>query len=121
MTESAVSYLESGCNCSQCVVMAAGDFYGLRLPEEIKRALTGVTAGFGAGSACSALVGAVIVFGLLMDEYECKRARITLLSEFARKYGAINCAALRKTGMDCKEFIAGAAGLAEGIIRERQP
>ncbi|GHU58674.1 hypothetical protein AGMMS49975_25490 [Clostridia bacterium] len=119
MKDLAVKYYTQGYNCSACIFHAAAERYGIKLPrdEMLTKALCGITAGFGIGSICSVLIGAIFTFGLLFDENTCKSARIRLLDEFAKNHGGKTSCAVLKRG-DCKKIIAEIAEYTEQIIDE---
>lgn len=121
MKEKALEYYRDGYNCSQCMLKAAGDAYKISITEEMIKLLEGVSVGFGVGSMCSVLAGAIMTFGLVLDEGATKRARIKLLDLFAQNHsGNICCPALKNsmTAGGCEELVYEIAGIAELIIKE---
>lgn len=121
MKEKALKYYLQGYNCSQCMVMAAGEYYNINVTDEMIDALNGVNIGFGVGSICSVLVGAIMAFGLMLNEEATKRARIKLLDLFAQNNGGnISCPSLKNRGKagGCEELVCSIAKMTEQIIND---
>ena len=97
--QTAVGYKNSGFNCCQAVLLTYADELGMSRDE-----LINLGAGFGLGmgttkATCGALVGAVMVDGLLSKRRNSAAARM-IISEFEVLCGAVTCADLKgvKTG-----------------------
>ncbi|MDR1687678.1 MAG: C-GCAxxG-C-C family protein [Clostridiales bacterium] len=121
MRNKAAQYFMSGYNCSQCVLMAARDVYGIKADDDMISSLSGVCLGFGTGCICGLLVGAVMVFGLLTDESGTLRARIKLLDIVSQKYGgSVRCPSLKNEQLsgNCEVLVSEISGIIENIIKE---
>ncbi|MDR2649686.1 MAG: C-GCAxxG-C-C family protein [Clostridiales bacterium] len=119
MRELAVKYYRKGFNCSQCILKAANIVYNIKVPEQSFNMCRGVDAGFGSGNLCCALVGGVMVFGLMFDKDVTKCMRIRLFELFQQKYSSIQCAALtRRMNDGCEQIVADAAALTQRVIEE---
>lgn len=117
----ALKYYQKGYNCSQCILKACEQEYGLRLPEDCLNMCGAINTGFGVGGMCSVLIAGVMVFGLLFDETDAKRLRLKLLSEFRDKYPSMDCSVLRRErqrGINCEQLVCDIAELIEKIIKE---
>ncbi len=87
--------IKASCNCAQAVALAFAD--KLPLPEETLKKLT---AGYGGGmgcmeATCGALVGAVLVEGLLTDGQATGRYAKATLTRFRERCGATVCKDLK--------------------------
>ena len=87
--------IKASCNCAQAVTLAFAD--KLPLPEETLKKLT---AGYGGGmgcmeATCGALVGAVLVEGLLTDGQATGRYAKATLTRFRERCGATVCKDLK--------------------------
>ena len=58
-------YLEKGANCSEAVVKAANEAYGLGLDEQALKLVSGFGGGCGCGDLCGAIAGALSVLSVL--------------------------------------------------------
>jgi len=117
----AISFYNKGHNCSQCVMKAADICYELKLNRNALNMCEGINNGQGVGSVCSVLLAGIMVFGLLFDENDTKRARMLLLSECCDKYGSLDCAVIkkwRKNGKNCEDIIFEITNMVEKIIDE---
>ena len=86
------------CNCTQAVVKVFED----KLPID-EETLMKLTAGYAAGmgcmeSTCGALIGAVMVAGILTDGKGTPRVSKELVQSFAGKCGATICKDLKGIG-----------------------
>lgn len=105
--------LKAGCNCAQAVALAFAD--KLPLPEETLRMLA---AGYGGGmgcmeGTCGALVGAVMVEGLLTGGQGTGRYAKATLTRFQERCGATICKVLKgiesgKVLCSCNECVRNA-------------
>lgn len=96
--EKAVMYKHSGNNCAQAVVSALCDNYGIEQTELVLAA-----AGFGGGMGstegpCGALMGAVIIAGIITGGRRTTLASKELTKKFEEKCGAVKCRDLK--GLD---------------------
>ena len=87
--------IKASCNCAQAVTLAFAD--KLPLPEETLKKLTaGCGGGMGCMEAtCGALVGAVLVEGLLTDGQATGRYAKATLTRFRERCGATVCKDLK--------------------------
>ena len=58
-------YLEKGANCSEAVVKAANEAYGLGLDEQALKLVSGFGGGCGCGDLCGAIAGALSVLSVV--------------------------------------------------------
>lgn len=113
LKERALFYYEKGCNCSQCILCAARDEYGIEMPDECCKSCDGIYNGLGIGSVCSVLIGCIMVIGLVEENVSFRRLDMT--EKFNRKFGSINCGKL-KNNMNCCDIIADACDILEDIL-----
>ncbi len=121
LKEKAIYYKRKGYNCSQCILKASEDTYGIKLSEQVLKACSAVNNGFGIGNVCSVLIAGVMVFGLLFDSETAKQMRLNLFMKFHEKH-SFDCMALRrefKTG-NCEEIIKEIADIVETLIKENK-
>ena len=117
MRNLAVKFFREGFNCSQSVLKAAEIIYNIKVSEQSFNMCKGLGSGFGAGNLCCALVGGIMVFGLMFDENTTKSMRIRLLDLFQQKYGSTQCAVLLKQMKnDCERVVADIAEMTQQII-----
>ena len=111
---------EDGGNCSQIILQAAAEEYGLSLPEELLAACCGIHGGFGINGMCSGLVGAVMALGLLCGEEEVKQKRILFLLRAQEKFGGLDCCRLSALGADCISLLEEIAALLQEVMEENE-
>ncbi len=110
-TEQSIVYHRKGFNCCQCVLASFSDLTGLEEQKSFD-----ISAGFGAGAGngelCGALIGAIMVLGLLTpvdtaDPVASKQRTLALSKElqkrFAARYGALRCADLLAHKLESNE------------------
>ena len=115
--------LKAGCNCAQAVVLSYAD--KLLLEEETLKKLA---AGYGGGmgcmeGTCGALVGAVMVAGMLTDGQGTGRYAREILLGFRERCGATICKDLKgvETGKvlcPCTECVRNAVLAAGAALGE---
>lgn len=120
MKEKALFYYHNGYNCTQCILKAASDRYCFPLPRELLNGCDATNAGFGVGSLCGVLVGAVMIFGILFPEERAAMLRLQLLSQFQEKWKSLNCCNLAQCCKDCDDIIADIAVITENLIAVEQ-
>lgn len=119
MKDLAFGYYQSGYGCSQCLLRAAEEKYGLRIDSKTYDMAGALNSGLGISGLCSVLIAAVMVLGALFDEETAKRLRIVFLTEFHKKYGGMNCGMLlaRRAGASkCAGLVYDAAAILESVI-----
>ena len=115
--------LKAGCNCAQAVVLSYAD----KLPLE-EETLKKLAAGYGGGmgcmeGTCGALVGAVMVAGMLTDGQGTGRYAREILLGFRERCGATFCKDLKgiETGKvlcPCTECVRNAVLAAGAALGE---
>lgn len=115
--------LKAGCNCAQAVVLSYAD----KLPLE-EETLKKLAAGYGGGmgcmeGTCGALVGAVMVAGMLTDGQGMGRYAREILLGFRERCGATICKDLKgvETGVvlcPCTECVRNAVLAAGAALGE---
>ena len=115
--------LKAGCNCAQAVVLSYAD----KLPLE-EETLKKLAAGYGGGmgcmeGTCGALVGAVMVAGMLTDGQGTGRYARKILLGFRERCGATICKDLKgvETGKvlcPCTECVRNAVLAAGAALGE---
>jgi len=131
MKDIAIKNFESGLNCSQSIVTAFADQFGIE-KEVLCRIATPFGGGVGrTGNICGAVIGSLIIIGLKYgakdpSDKEAKERTYTavkkFLDEFKRCNGSILCADLlgadintpdgvKKAHQTCQKFIGSACDL----------
>ena len=115
--------LKAGCNCAQAVVLSYAD----KLPLE-EETLKKLAAGYGGGmgcmeGTCGALVGAVMVAGMLTDGQGTGRYAREILLGFRERCGATICKDLKgieagKVLCPCTECVRNAVLAAGAALGE---
>ncbi len=121
MRQAAVYYHSCGYNCSQCILKAAENRFGIVVSPQCMNSLGAVCNGFGVQSMCSVLVAGMMVFGILFGDETAKRLRMKLLDRFHEKYNGINCGhivRLRDNSNSCDDVIGDVAEMIEQIVLE---
>lgn len=116
MKEKVMCYYRQGYNCSQCILMAAAELYAFPLSEGTLNSCGAVNNGFGIGGICSALVGAVLVFGIMFSAERAKNLRLQLFLRFHEDYESLNCCTLSACQENCEGVLAEVAELTEELI-----
>ncbi len=81
----------NGDNCSQVILRAVAEEYGISLSEELFCACRGIHGGFGINGMCSGIVAGVMALGLLCEEEELKLKRILFLLRVQNRFGSLDC------------------------------
>jgi C_GCAxxG_C_C family probable redox protein len=119
MRKLAAEFFREGFNCSQCILKAAEITYDIKIPKQSLNMCKGVGSGFGTGNFCCALVGGIMVFGIMFDEIITKRLRICLIDLFLQKYGSTQCSILiKRMNDDCEQLVADVAEMTQEIIEK---
>ncbi len=93
--EKAVEYKHSGCNCCQAVAKACADLVNVS-EEDLLKMTSGFAVGMGCmESTCGALIGAVMVAGLLKDGRGTTPVARNMLESFQKSSGALICKDLK--------------------------
>lgn len=101
------------CNCTQSVLKAFEDKLNVS-PEELSKLSAGFAAGMGCmESTCGALIGSVMVAGVLTDGMGTPRYSKELVNKFNEKCGATICKDLKGVGTgqvlcECPECVRNA-------------
>ncbi|MDR1537050.1 MAG: C-GCAxxG-C-C family protein [Clostridiales bacterium] len=122
MREQSMMHYRRGLNCSQAIIKAAEQRYRIKVPQQSYDMCRGVGNGFGSGNICCALVGGIMIFGILFGESATKSLRIKLLDRFHQLHGTIFCGALTRNGSNnsgCEAIVGDVAGLIEEIIDQQ--
>ena len=121
MKDLALFYYNEGYNCSQSVLKAFEEKYSYTIEPSLYKSLDAVNTGFGIGSLCSAIVGGIMIFGLVFDDITAHRARLKLLTHFDVYYNSVNCSGLNRARTPyggCDKIISSAAYFTELILLE---
>lgn len=116
MKEKTMTYCRAGENCSLGLLRAAADKYGFPLSQEMIDSCGALCSGFGIGGICSALVGAIMVLGILFEPEEAKKRRLFFLLAFQERFGAMDCPTLSAGKLDCTELMGEIGALLEETI-----
>lgn len=116
-------------SCSEAVIKAANEYYGLNISEEMIKAASAFSGGC-CGNMCGALASGSAVIGILYsnghahDSAEMKEKVNELTREFAARLGTINCTALKmkyKTPEKrCSDIVLAAADIIEELLSEKK-
>ena len=120
MKNAVLKYYLKGYNCSQCILRAAEDAYGVNISKSSIKMCQGITTGFGIGGMCSALIACIMVLSLMFDEVAVKRLRLDLLNRFQEKHGTLNCGKLKaeRKGKQCENLISEIAEIMDDLIQD---
>lgn len=118
MTERAMLFCSQGENCSRAILRAAAEEYGFPLSEELLNSCNAISAGFGVGGMCSALVAAVMVLGILFPTEEAKQKSLLLFCKMQERWHCIDCCRLSANRENCNDLIGEISEILEEVIRE---
>lgn len=113
----AIELCMNGENCSKSILIAGGIKYELDLTKETINCCNGISSGFGFGGMCSAIVGAVMLLGLLYDDDIAKQKSLVLFYMLQDKMGCFDCCSIAGAE-NCYSLIAIIADCLEQIIDE---
>jgi len=129
-----LEYFRNGLYCSEAILRAFNEVYGLNFPEELYKISTAFATGFGeAKCSCGAVTGSVMVLSLISGRnhnYESERLAFTVANElhnrFREKYRAICCRVLTRNvkwgsaehKIACEDYVIYAAQIADEIIKK---
>ncbi|ATW26113.1 C-GCAxxG-C-C family (seleno)protein [Candidatus Formimonas warabiya] len=91
--------MHQGRNCCEAVLMAADQIWDLRLPQETLAAAKYFRHGMGSGCSCGALVGLVMVSGILSSRFPHPKGNQLvpdLYKQFVDRFGSSCCRELRR-------------------------
>ncbi|MCX8130936.1 MAG: C-GCAxxG-C-C family protein [Clostridia bacterium] len=103
--ENAVEYFSKGFNCSQAVLSAYCEEFGLDMDTAMK-----VSCAFGSGmkmgETCGAVTGALMVIGLKFgqakeNDWESKEKTYAMVREFIKRYKEINNSVICRELLNC--------------------
>ena len=95
-------FLDGNYNCAESVLLWANERYGLRIPAEDVRLVSGFGGGLGCGENCGALLGAMAALSKVLVQ---DRAHTTpgfreacgeLVTRFRADLGSIECTELKE-------------------------
>jgi len=118
MKERAMALCAEGENCSRAILRAAAEKFEFSLSDEMIDSCNAVSAGFGIGGMCSAIVAGVMVLGVLFPTDEAKQKSLLLFLKAQGKWNCMDCCRLSANREDCSELIGEIAELVEEIIKE---
>ena len=102
----------NGDNCSQVILRAVAEEYGISLSEELFCACRGING------MCSGIVAGVMALGLLCEEEELKLKRILFLLRVQNRFGSLDCCTLSALGADCSGVLEEIGGILQEVIEE---
>ena len=118
MVEEAMRFYREGVNCALCIIKAAQKKGYIKSAKDLENATEAITGGFGYGGLCSAIAGAMLVFGIIFDPDEARNIRTRLLFEFEARFNTLNCGRLTERYCACEEIICFTALKTEELIIE---
>lgn len=136
ITKSAMDYHNEGYNCAESIFLAFRERVAPDLNPDVVRMATPFGSGIGgAGCACGALTGAVMILGILKGRVTPdvpRKEPYALANEFHNsfksRFGATCCRVLKKNqsgagikGATCAEIISGTEELLLQLLDEKKP
>lgn len=119
--QQAMMYIDQGYSCTESVLKAAGDVYGLTNEDEITSMCSVLSNGMGIGCFCGAVLVGLMILGRMFDPVTAKRLRIRLLWGFNERFPDFNCHALKRSigaGDGCTEAILHVCRLIDALVAE---
>ena len=106
----------NGDNCSQVILRAVAEEYGISLSEELFCACRGIHSGTSSWD-CAVDVAGAVALGLLCEE-ELKLKRILFLLRVQNRFGSLDCCTLSALGADCSGVLEEIGGILQEVIEE---
>lgn len=116
MKENTLAYLTQGESCSRSILLGAAKTYNFPLCQSTLDSCNAIQAGFCIGGICSALVGAVMVLGILFPEKEAQQKSLLLFSEVQSHWNCLDCCKLTLQMENCQDFIGELCELLDEIM-----
>jgi C_GCAxxG_C_C family probable redox protein len=123
--------LRNDYNCSETMLVAANEAYGLGLDERALHVASPFGGGMGRERACGALTGALMALGAMRSRDWSHRddrlgeLRDEFVRRFEERFGSLDCAEIKKTHRSetrgCQAVVEIAAGLLQEILDEDSP
>jgi C_GCAxxG_C_C family probable redox protein len=91
--------MKSGCNCCQALIIATGQVLNISVSEETLAAASMFGQGMGSGCSCGALVGMIMMSGILQTHSKHPlgpKLNQKLHNDFKEQFGSTCCRAIRK-------------------------
>ena len=91
--------MKNGQNCCQAVIIASGQVFNIPVSEEMIDSASLFGSGMGSGCSCGALVGMVMISGVLQKYAEHPlgaKLSSKLHDDFKARFGSTCCRAIRK-------------------------
>lgn len=130
-----IRYFRNGLYCSEAVLKAFNEVYGLDFSEDDYKIATGFGSGLSeSGCCCGAVAGCVMVIGLVAGRnknYESERIAFTATRElhdrFRAKYRALCCRALTRNvkwnsaehKIQCEDYVMEATKITDELLNTR--
>lgn len=118
MKERAMELCAQGENCSRAILKASAEQYNFVLSQELIDSCNAISAGFGIGGVCSALVAGVMVLGILFETDEAKQKSLILFSMVQEKWRCVDCCRLAAGREDCNDLIGKISEILENVIND---
>ena len=117
-------------NCSETILYASNDEYGLNLSKDTFKAMAGFGGGMGVETTCGALTGAIAVLGVMYtkekahEDTKIKILTSELYNRFVEKLGTENCKELklkyRNEELRCFAMVKIAGEILEDIVNREE-
>ncbi|OUQ58753.1 hypothetical protein B5E58_06105 [Tyzzerella sp. An114] len=118
MKDTALRLYSEGYSCSLCIFKAAEIKYNVKVSDDFEKGINLINNGFGFCGMCGVVISAVIVLGMILDEYECRECRAKFFDMFFEKYKYTDCGRLSEGRNDCCHIIEFVCDILENIISE---
>ncbi|WP_317856232.1 C-GCAxxG-C-C family (seleno)protein [Chakrabartyella piscis] len=116
MKKHTLEYLNQGESCSRSILLGAAKTYGFTLSKSTLDSCNAIQAGFCIGGTCSAIVGAVMVLGMLFPEKDAQQKSLLLFYEIQSRWHCLECCKLTLQFETCQDFICELCDILEEII-----
>ncbi len=116
MKENTLVFLNQGESCSRAILRGAAETYHFPLTQSTLDSCNAIHAGFCFGGMCSAVVGAIMVLGILFSEIEAQQKTLLFLCEIQSHFQCLECCKLTLQFEDCQGFIGELCDILEDII-----
>lgn len=117
MKENTLIFLQQGETCSRSILLGAAKTYGFTPSKDLLDGCGAIQAGFCIGGLCSAIVGCIMVLGILFPEKEAQQKTLLLLCEVQSHWCCLECCKLTLQFENCQGFIGELCEILEEIIK----
>lgn len=125
MKKAAQEYYSEGYNCCESIIMSANKKYNLNISNKELKLASCINNGFGVGSLCGSIIGAIMVLGLVFEKKEppehssISHIRMDFIDEINSRFKTLNCSQICKLPIakdNCNDIVCIVSEVLDEII-----